>query len=339
MISIVIGLSLHHLKVFEEFFIPRGIIAHKKILITSDKLNYDENLWDKVLIINLSPNNKSNTKLERFRNISAKIKAYSKILKSMKHYKKEEIKLFYSSLEDVLSNYLFFYFSEKTEGIIIEDGVLNYYNHDIRMVSKVNLIFKKIISIIYGINFKFYKGHTSGIDYEKSLHQYVRDPYSAVRPEKSKKMHYEKRSVNSLSNDILIIGQEPYANVDRKLYYKKLDRLTKHIIESKDYNSSSIIYYKSHRNGPRMPHSYLENKFLDKKIVFLNTDDNIENLYFDVLKTKVIFTFDSSAVLNIYLGSNDETRGELIINVMPFYNSNLVRLFSRMRFNILKDDF
>ena len=64
----------------------------------------------------------------------------------------------------------------------------------------------------------------------------------------------------------------------------------------------------------------------------------MEDLFFDKIKCKNIYTFDSSAVFSIFSDSPINIQNELNINVMPFHKSVLNMLFLKLNFTILSND-
>ncbi len=340
MVNIFIALSQHHLDVFENNFLGNSLRKNKNILLTSNRFTINYEIWDEVFSTNFDFHNQSNSKMARVLDIILKIRAYKSLIKKIEKYKDEKvIMLYYSSLEDILSNYLFFNYSSNIQGIIIEDGILNYYTHTLKNVSKLSTFLKRVLVIPFGLRYCQYKGHTTGIDYRRSLYQYVRMPKYATRPEKSRELVYGKRNVENISNDILIIGQEPYANLfGAKKFENNLKRLFYNIKRSENYSNSKIVYYKPHRNGPRIDYNLLRVFFKEKEVIVIDSKDTIDNIFFNEVRCKYLFTFDSSAVLNIYSVSNDVLRNNIEISVMPLLKNEITTLFSIMNFKIIDND-
>lgn len=338
MTNIFIALSAHHIDYCEK------IVKLKKnfnnVVITDRKFNPQEELFNEIIYFEEGIFNRSSSYLSKFQAIIKKAKVYKDVKKQINHLKnEEEITLYYSSLEDILSNHLFFNFNSRIKAVAIEDGVLNYYQHSLRDVSHINFYLKKIIAYCFNLKMKSYRGHTSGIDYEKVTYQLVREPKYAVRPEKSKQLPLPKRNIIALNNNILIIGQEPYGNLySISKYTQKLKEL---IIELKKdlkkLDTSVVIYYKPHRHGPRLSENFFEKIFIDLNFVYLNDDRSIENIYFNDLKSSRLYTFDSSAVFNIHYELPDNLKNSLRVTVMPFHNEMLNKLFSRLNFKVLKE--
>lgn len=341
--NIFLGLSQQQVNIFQSFFLKKVVGGKdKNILITDAAYNVDAPKWNEIYYTQARINNQAGSFIARVIGIISKIKSYKKTVKQIKKYKHEgEVTLYCSTIEDVLSNYLFFYFNKHINAVIIEDGILNYYWHTHKNLSPVVLILKKLIALCYGINFKsFYKGHTSGISYDKALYQYVREPDYSISPKKSKLLQTPSRNISALTNSILIIGQEPYANLRGKTFFnRKLEQLISFVKISPYYESSKTIFYKPHRHGPRISEAFFENSFFGKEVCFLKAEDVLEDLYFSTLKSKTVFSFDSSAVLNIYLECPLEVRSGMDVNLLPIAGKDLVDLFKKFNFKLLDNDF
>src|SRR5690606_21527218 len=138
----------------------------------------------------------------------------------------------------------------------------------------------KIIALSYGLKIKAYNGHTSGIDYDHVQYQLVREPKFAIRPDKSKILPNDKRNLTSLNDDILIVGQEPYAaNFGKKVYKDKLLKLVDCIKSDINFNTEKTVYYKSHRHGPRIEIEFFNRMFIANTLVYLEDDLSMEDLY------------------------------------------------------------
>lgn len=336
--NLYIALSTHHLKYCE--MIAEGNKNGNNVVITSDYFDVNTERFDKVVFLKKTAYNQSDSIISKIKNIVDKTSAYKKALKEIDYLKDtSKLNLFYSSLEDILSNYLFFNFSKNIQGIIIEDGVLNYYQHSLKDVSSFNFFLKKVIALSFGLRLNSYEGHTTGIDYEKAKYQLVREPRYAIRPEKSKNLPKEKRSLSNLNDNILIVGQEPYgSSFGKKVYMDKLIKLVQIIKKNKEFNNEKIIFYKPHRHGPRIEVKTIEQIFNDNTFQYVEEDISMEDLFFDKIKCKNIYTFDSSAVFSIFSDSPINIQNELNINVMPFHKSVLNMLFLKLNFTILSND-
>ena len=335
MTNIFIGLSNNQIKSYESL-LEKGIKGNN-ILIANSSLNFDQTLFSKVILSESSFNNQASGRLQSIQNITNKISEYKRIVKALKLYKRDkDITLYFTYIEDVLTNYLFFSFNKNLRGIVVEDGTLNYYNHTIENLDKKKVYLKKVLSSLYGLNFTLYKGHSSGIEYNKVIKQYVRSPKLSMFPEKSEELPYSKRSAN-LTDTFLIIGQEAYINESGKeLYNTRLQQLFEVIKKNDGYNTVSKIYYKPHRNGERIDYNLLYDAFLDKEVEVLSANEPLEDLYFNEIGSENIFSFDSSALLNIYLEAAEEIKSKIKFTVLLKYNKELRFIFERFNFKIIE---
>jgi hypothetical protein len=337
MINIYIGLSKNQISSYEAIIKDEQKPNCENILISSKTLKNDLKLWDRVIYGKESFNNQSSGKLSELINITLKIKQYKGIIKELNIYKKiDEITLYFTYIEDILTNFLLFSFNKKLKGIVVEDGTLNYYPHTIKSLSQKKVILKWLLSNLYNVRFKFYKGHSSGIEYSKVIKQYVRVPELSQFPDKSVKLKYPTRKLN-LTDTALIIGQESYINqLGENRYTNNLLDLVKLINSNDDYSQLEKIYYKPHRNGKRIDLEQLKNSFLGKEVIYLDSDEPLEELFFNKLGSKFIYSFDSSALLNIYLETEDSFKNKLNFNVLLRYNNLLKPIFQKFEFNIYK---
>jgi hypothetical protein len=337
MINIYVGLGKNQISSYEAIIKDEKETNCQNILISNRTLKSDPKLWDTVIYAKESFNNQSSGQLSGLNNITLKIKQYKEIIKDLDIYKKEKnITLYFTYIEDILSNFLLFSFNKNIRGIVVEDGVLNYYSHTIKSLSKKKVILKWILSNLYNVRFKLYKGHSSGIECSNVIKQYVRVPELSQFPEKSVNLKYPTRTLN-LTDTVLIIGQEGYINqLGEKRYINNLNDLCKLIKSKKYYAGIDKIYYKPHRHGKRINLEQLKKNFLNKEVIYLESDEPLEDLFFDKLGSKYIYSFDSSALLNIYLESEDLIKKELHFNVLLRYNNLLKPIFQKFNFNIYK---
>jgi hypothetical protein len=337
MINIYIGISKNQVSSYEEVLKIKEDLNSKNVLISNKTIQNDINLWDEIIYADKSFNNQSNSRSSAFKNIILKINQYKQVVNKLQKYKYEKkITLYFTYIEDILTNYLLFSFNKKMKGIVVEDGTLNYYSHTIKSLSKKKVILKWVLGNLYGLRFKLYKGHSSGIEAANVIKQYVRLPELSMFPLKSEKLPYPKRRA-SLTNTFLVIGQEGYINqFGEKIYHKNLKELISLMKANPNYSSIEIIYYKPHRNGARINFNWFKNQFKDKEAIYLESDEPLEDLFFNKLGSKHIFSFDSSALLNIYLESKDDQKEELKFNVLLKYNFLLEPVFKKFNFNIYR---
>ncbi|WP_369048214.1 hypothetical protein [Tenacibaculum sp. UWU-22] len=331
MINIYIGLSKNQISSYERIIEINK--SSKNILISNKTLKINTLSWDEVIYANNTFNNQSNNTLSAIKNIILKIKQYKKIIKKLSKYKNcKKVTLYFTYVEDILTNYLLLTFNKNVKGIVVEDGTLNYYSHTIKSLSKKKVFLKWFLSNFYGVRFKFYKGHSSGIELSNVTKQYVRMPKLSLFPEKSEKLPFPSKSVR-LTNSALIIGQEGYINqYGEKRYYKSLEEMIDLINFHATKKPFDKIYYKPHRNGKRVNLEWLNKKI--QNIIYLESDVSLEDLYFDTLGSKAIYSFDSSALLNIFLELEEKQRNKLTFNILLRYNILLEPVFRKFKFNI-----
>jgi hypothetical protein len=337
MVNIFVGLSKNQISSYEEIIKSKESSNCQNILISNKTLKNNFELWDRIIYAEQSFNNQSTSSLSELKNISFKIKQYKKIIKDLSSFRKEKkITLYFTYIEDILTNYLFFSFNKNMKGVVVEDGTLNYYPHTIKSLSSKKVFLKWLISNLFNVRFKYYKGHSSGIEYKKVIKQYVRAPELSQFPDKSVKLNYPKIKIK-ITDTILIIGQEGYINqFGEERYLNNLKDLAKLIQSNSRYSQLEKIYYKPHRNGKRIDLKQFKTLFFKKEVVCLESDEPLEDLFFNKLGSKYIYSFDSSALLNIYLESEDSVKKELSFNVFLRYNNLLEPIFKKFKFNIYK---
>jgi len=335
MTNLFIGLSNNQISSYKSIIEKNKKKNDVNILISSSTLSIESKFWDKIIDTSNSFNNQSSSFYTSLKNIYFKIITYKKIISQLQQYKDEkEITLYFTYIEDILTNYLLLSFNKNLKGIAVEDGTLNYYHHTIKSLSKKKFFLKWFLSNFLGVRFKFYKGHSSGIEYEHVLKQYIRVPELSLFPNKSIQLPFEYTNI-SFNNTALIIGQEPYINVyGRELYDERLIKLIE-ILKSKPYfNTLTKVYYKPHRNGERIDYNKLKENFHNINLEILDEEESLEELYFEKLESKFIYAFDSSALLNIYLEIDNHSKQNISFDVLLKYNTSLKPMFKKFNFNI-----
>jgi hypothetical protein len=335
MINIFIGLSNNQISACELILNQNNKVEHYNVLISNSTLNINKALWDEVVFSASSFNNQPKGLASSFIIIFNKIKQYKSIILKLEKFKKEKnITLYFSYIEEILTNYMLLSFNKNLQGIVVEDGTLNYYSHTLKNIPVAKRLLKWGLSNIMGIRFKLYKGHSSGIEYDHVKKQYVRVPELSLFPDKSVLLPYPERNT-PLTDTVLIIGQEPYINMyGRERYQKTLKELINLINKTHSSNNIKAIYYKPHRHGQRIDYNDLKTMFEGKVMKVLDEDASLEDVYFEKLGSKFIYTFDSSALLNIYLESSVLNKREISFNVLLKYNTLLEPIFKKFNFNI-----
>lgn len=309
--DLFIALSSRLLLTYQNNFSDN--FENKKILITYDDKSLDATKWDFVVSLGNPYFNKSRTSLGSLKAVYITVVKYKKALKKVKriiHY--NEVSVYYPTLEDVLCNYLFFYFKNTKNFFVVEEGTLNYYLHQSKDLSFKKKTLKKAIALISGLNYNpFYKGHTSGIDYEKVKNSFVMEPKLTYRSDKAIKSNIDSPKSPKLESTVLIIGQEPYkALLGEKKYNNIMAAFLNQVKYELEIIPTTKLYYKTHRYGPRSE-TLIKHQLKDFQLHYLDTEDSIEKMYFEKIKAKYIFTLDSSALLSIYFSCSDKTRKKL----------------------------
>lgn len=337
MTNIFIGISQNQVDNFQNLIKQLERQNNYNILVTSESVVYDNKVFHKVITAGKTFNNSAQSSAGKLKAIVFKIIHYKQIIKELEPYKKKkELTLYFCYIEDVLTNNLFFFFNKSAKAIVVEDGILNYYNHTLKNVSSSTFFLKRVISLLFGINIRKYKGHSSGIDYKKAICQYVRVPNLSVNPEKSKQLAVKQYKIGAFTNTILLIGQEPLeAVIGEAEYYKRISYILNKMKDLDDYTSVKKVYYKPHRNGKLINKSFLKLQLDNKEIIYLNGDTPIEDIYLSRLKSRYIFGFNTSAAINIYMSLCDKEREKLQVNVFLEKNDTLKEVFTQMKFNIL----
>ncbi len=334
--NIFVGLSQNQINNYELVIKQLNIQEENNILLTSQTLSFDKSLYNQIYVSNISFDNQSNSLIENLKFIYKKIKNYKHLVKQIEHYKHHKnVWVYFSYIEDILSNYMALSFNKNAKGIVIEDGILNYYKHNLNSLDIKKVLMKYFLSNIMGLRFKLYKGHSSGIDYEHVIKQYVRLPEFSINPKKSEQLIIPKKSIKKFNNSLLILGQEvSEIKLGNKEYYKRITLLFDKATEIAKKKRIKKIYYKPHRHGKRLDNQFIKNKLKDFAYEILNASEPIENLYFNQLKSKYIFGFNSSVIINIPVEIDNKNMPEIYVFLEK--NDPLYNLFKYLKVNIYK---
>ncbi len=335
MIHIFIALSKNQLYNCETIIRQENISKEKTVLLSSKTFDINTAIFGELYLLDTSFNNQSKGLVSEFQNIFNKIKEYKKLIKAVSKYKQtKDCNLYFSYIEDVLTNHMLFYFNKNIIGVSVEDGVLNYYNHTIKSLSLKKVLIKALLSNVLGVRFKLYKGHSSGISYNKVIKQYVRRPDLCVFPNKAVKLEVPQYELRNLKESILIIGQEPLEKViGSEKYYFYLNQVFTAAFNTASKQKIKNIYYKPHRHGKRINTSFF-NKF-NNKIKTITSEDTIENFFFEKESSKYVFAFNTSAVLNIKMGIANQLKESISFTIFLAKNDTLYNLYKSLGFNIV----
>jgi len=337
MTNVFVALGQNHITNFEKLINNNLIKKGENILLAGSNVIVNEDLWDEIYLSSLSFNNSATNILNQFTSIFIKIKAYSNLIKNVRNLKNKEVTAYVSYIEDVLSNYVFFSLSNKQSVVIVEDGTLNYYNHSLKNISKIKFYLKKVIAFFFSINFKKYKGHSSGAEYSFVKTQFLTFPKNAFIKKNALQLPIHKETLQNVKQHIYIIGQESYGTIiGQNIYENVVSEFFSKIKSHEFYKEIDKIFYKPHRNGKQFSYDYLKNIFSEKEFILLNSKKTSEDIYFQELNCKYIMTLDSSTVINIYSRINEADKKKVSFFVYPKLNTNLGKMFSNLKFNFLK---
>ena len=269
--------------------------GYENILINPHGLTYNEQFWDKVYM-GKSSREVNQIKIWRYINFAQQIITFLKIYKKIKYLKNKDLTFYYVDLAHVLSNAIFFEFKKINKRYIIEDGLLNYYEVNL----KNKMLGKRSVNIflnILGLSTRKFSGHITGIEMKEVTGQYVFFPKLAIESKKSFKIPYESLSYENKGN-ILIIGQEPIVNfISTTIYKRSLDTIIK---DFKIKSSSSKVFYKPHHHGKKdLVKSFLKKK-LGEKIVIIEDNSPIHSIV-ESIQPFIVISFGSTASLNLKL--------------------------------------
>lgn len=338
MVEIYFGLTDKHIKNYE--IIIQNIKSENKdierILIT-DNDHHNPNLWTEIIKSKHRFLEKGTNLMHDFKFMIKKIKAYKTIINQINRYKAEsEIRIYLAYIEDILSNYLFFSFHNNAEVIIVEDGILNYYDHSFRNISKTRFYIKKALSQVFGITFKKYKGHSSGIEYKKSEKQYLSFPKLATFPQKTCKIPVLTHNFEVSKKKLYIIGQENLIQIlGFKVYKSVFCEFLEELKQNLSKTEVNMIYYKPRHQCLEFEKTNLEKTFEKMNLKILNNNSLAEEDYFKSVQSAYIASMISSALLTIYAQCGEEVKSNLKIIFKPVMGTEISQLFEKLNFTKL----
>lgn len=334
-LNIFVSIAPSHNRNFETILFSNNIEG-KKILINSGDYPYDENLWDKVFKgKNVKGNPSSMNFSEHAKYQLKKIKAYRDIIRKVKReLPKTNFNLYYCNLEDVINNIFFFSFRKNLiqERVLVEDGILNYYDYKISKDRRITFLIKKILCNLLGLRYKIVKGQLSGIDRDIVKKQYVKHPLKAIFPEKAYKLGYKAIDYIPLTNTVLFVGQDVLENVlGVEEYVSCLNTIIGHI---KEIDETETIFYKPHRNGnSRLAREKLAETF-GKKYRLVEDRSPVEEIL-ESLRPKYIFSFYSTALVNIKMALKEEYNVQVYSLPLNTLDTRVVSLFKDVGIKVL----
>ncbi|WP_203256652.1 polysialyltransferase family glycosyltransferase [Hyunsoonleella ulvae] len=329
-LNIFVSIAPSHIGNFEKIIKSTKASKRKNILINAGDFKYDKKLWDNVITGKKDLRLPSGSLKEKVMFQKEKIKFYKVFIERIKETlpPSDNIDLYYCNLEDILNNYFFFGFKQKAlkNKILVEDGILNYYDYRISKERYLAFLIKFIWCKLLGVKYKLIFRQLSGIDRKDVLKQYVRYPEYAIFPEKAVLLQGEKINYLPIDNVVLLIGQDILEDViGISKYNNVLDKLLEKIkqVLPKD----STIIYKPHRNGDYKIAYNKINKLIDAPVNLIIDDTPVEELIVNI-KPSIIISFFSTSLLNLKLN---------VINPVDIYfmplsvtNYKIVNLFQKL---------
>jgi len=333
--NIFIAIAPNHISNFENIIRNNHNIGFS-ILLNPGNFKFNNNIWSQVINgeidLRYTESNRINKLIYQVKKLVGYKLFIKKLHKSISN--SSNFDFYYCNLDDILTNYIFHYLVERNLSVnnyVVEDGILNYYYPQINS-SKLKAK-KFFCEIFFGIKFVPEVCHPTSINSNIVKAQYVRLPNKAIYPEKSLNLPFEQINYNPIDNVILIIGQDIMHNSpEGSGYYKKrVKTLFKHIAEKCEDNT--LVVYKPHRNGDyRIAESFLKSTFSNFK---LYKDITPIEECITKIKPKKIFSFESSAILNLKIAFN---RVNVYITVLPYSNKQpeLTNIFKDLGIKVLQ---
>jgi hypothetical protein len=334
--NIFIAIAPNHILNFENIIEEDKNLTHN-ILLNPGNFKYNKKFWIHIINGDLDINYKVSNGFQKIRFQIHKLMGYRKFIKEAANYLETKNSLYnyyYCNLDDILSNHFFYYLIENNlsaKNYVVEDGVLNYYYPEIN-ISKLKS--KKFLAErILKLKFESQLNHPTAINSKNVEAQYVRLPQKSICKEKSITLPSKKIQYTPDENIILVIGQDIMHNSKEgaEYYERRLEKLLNEIL--KITNRQSKVIYKPHRNGDyTIAEKKLNNIFSNFEVYHDITP--IEECIIN-LKPKHIYSFESSAMLNLKIAMNES---KVNIRVLPFSNGNndLTKIFNDLGIEILK---
>lgn len=331
--SLFVAISPSHILNFEQL-IEAKLHTGKTILINPGDFKFSDELWDLVILGGLDLRYKVSSKLKKLWFQVGKLISYKKFIKEAFHNISlvKNYDMYYCNLDDVLTNHIYQKLVDNNHNrfVVVEDGVLNYYypKRDLSVLKR-----KKLLSSLLNLDFKIYPGHPTNVESDRIIKQYVRLPKKAIASPKSKMLPFKSIYYQELDDLILIIGQDIMHNtaLGEEYYAERITKLFNCIAELEG-NKKKVVY-KPHRNGNiEIAKDILKGIFSSYEL--FNELTPIENCL-ELISPKSIYSFESSAMLNIKLSLKNE---RVRMGVLPFYEygTSLILLYKELGIEILE---
>ena len=333
--SLFIAIAPNHISNFENI-IRVNKNVNSPVLLNPGNFNYNDKIWKEVINGDLDLKYRESNSFKKIIYQIKKILGYKFFLK--KFYKHISLHckydFYYCNLDDILSNHIFNFLQNKkltSNNYAVEDGILNYYYP---IIENSKLTSKRIFcKNILGINFTPIDIHPTAIHSKDVKAQYVRLPENSICPEKSINLPFKQIEYKPIENVVLIIGQDIMHNSpEGPDYYKERVKVLFGLI-LKDLDLGAKVVYKPHRNGDyTIAEGILKSTF--KNFEMFQDVTPIEECI-SKIKPKKIYSFESSAMLNLKIAFNEV---DIYIAVLPYNNteSKLVSIFKNIGIEILQ---
>ena len=191
----------------------------------------------------------------------------------------------------ILSNYLFFASIPGKRIFIYEDGLLNYYDADVKnsFVGKA----KRLLARVGGLRYRDYTGHLAGYDAGSYDGAFLSMPDKAVRKDRLgilQRLNFEPRVLALKRNIILFLDQDVSSRMSLKERENSIARMLL-AFPANEY----IYYYKPHHDHTSQLSDAMQT--LGPELRSLPAEMLIERL-----RPSHVISFFSSALINIKHG-------------------------------------
>lgn len=219
---------------------------------------------------------------------------------------------FYVMDYDPITNYLANFFKGIKEINIIEDGIGNYYSSDDHLGGAWKKYIKWMFYNALGLKNIIYSGSCTGIERKEINKQYLH--YPLIAPFSQKTLSLSTKIIDYIPfEDVnIILGQNTLVS-NAKEYREILTELIEIV-----RNQKSVIFYKPHRFEKWDITSIVEK--YDLKLIEITNP--IESLITE-LKPQNIYSFGSSALLNISNSLSDNTKNKVKSFAYPYIDAKV----------------
>ena len=236
-----------------------------------------------------------------------------KVLEIIKRkYSRYKLCYFYIMDYDAITNYIVNYFHCEDKRInIIEDGLVNYIKSYPSSTSFIHQILKVLYYSLFGIRTKMFFGTCTGIETQQISYQYLRYPELSLHPQKTLPIEFDSISYTPDENIILILGQT--MEIDNEIVYREVLRNLIELIKVKHQGNVNQFIYKPHR----WEKWNISDILFEFSLVKLYDTNPVETIVAEI-RPKYIYSFGSSALINISMAIEKTRRKEVEIYAYPY---------------------